>query len=170
MSATLLARQKNVEKQRKTRNYPTFHATKKISSIFRDLLNFVSRHFKRTAPDNYPMLKLYNTLTNRVEDFQPLNPPEARMYVCGPTVYDFAHIGNFRTFLFTDLLRRYLKYKGYDVRHVMNITDVDDKIMRNAVHEHKSVNEYTRKYEEAFLEDMCTLSLEPPERMVRSAW
>src|SRR5215472_11529516 len=90
------------------------------------------------------------------------------MYACGPTVYDYGHIGNFRTFVAVDILRRFLRQSGFKLQHVMNITDVDDKIMRNAVHEHKSVNEYTRKYEEAFLEDMCTLSLEPPERMVRA--
>ncbi|HEY6403197.1 MAG TPA: class I tRNA ligase family protein, partial [Blastocatellia bacterium] len=103
------------------------------------------------------MLKLYNTLTSRVEEFQPLNPPEARMYVCGPTVYDYAHIGNFRTFLFADLLRRYIKYKGYGLRHVMNITDVDDKIIARAVERGKPLREFTDQYIQFFFEDFEAL-------------
>jgi len=83
-------------------------------------------------------------------------------------VYDYGHIGNFRTFVAVDILRRFLRQSGYKLNHVMNITDVDDKIIRNAAREHKSVQEYTRKYEEAFLEDMQTLSLERPERLVRA--
>src|SRR5260370_17687050 len=90
------------------------------------------------------------------------------MYVCGPTVYDYGHIGNFRTFLVVDLLRRFLRQSGRQLKHVMNITDVDDKIIRNAAQQHKSVNEYTRRYEEAFLEDMQTLNLEHPEALVRA--
>lgn len=90
------------------------------------------------------------------------------MYACGPTVYDYGHIGNFRTFVAVDILRRFLGQSGFKLQMVMNITDVDDKIIRNAAHEHKSVGEYTRKYEEAFLEDMRTLGLEQPERMVRA--
>ncbi len=90
------------------------------------------------------------------------------MYACGPTVYDYGHIGNFRTFLVVDLLRRFLRQSGRQLKHVMNITDVDDKIIRNAAQQHKSVNEYTRKYEEAFLEDMQTLNLEHPEALVRA--
>src|SRR6516165_4268113 len=88
------------------------------------------------------------------------------MYSCGPTVYDYGHIGNFRIFVAVDLLRRFLCQSGYRLQHVMNITDVEDKIIRNAAREHKSVQEYTRKYEDAFFEDMRTLNLERPERMV----
>jgi cysteinyl-tRNA synthetase len=91
-----------------------------------------------------------------------------RMYACGPTVYDYGHIGNFRTFVAVDILRRFLCQSGYQLKHVMNITDVDDKIIRNSAREHKSVQEYTRKYEEAFLEDMGTLNLERPEYLVRA--
>src|SRR5262245_12630094 len=90
------------------------------------------------------------------------------MYACGPTVYDYGHIGNFRTFVAVDLLRRFLLQSGYQLDHVMNITDVEDKIIRNAERENKTVKEYTRKYEEAFLEDMETLSLQRPERVVRA--
>jgi cysteinyl-tRNA synthetase len=114
------------------------------------------------------MLKLYNTLTNRVEEFQPLNPPEVRMYVCGPTVYDYAHIGNFRTLLFADLLRRYLKYRGYRLRHVMNITDVDDKIIARAVEQKKSLREYTDQYIRFFFEDFDALGAERPEEILRA--
>src|SRR5262245_36015890 len=109
------------------------------------------------------MLKLYNTLTNQREEFQPLNPSEVRMYVCGPTVYDYAHIGNFRTFLFADLLRRYLRYRGYQLRHVMNITDVDDKIIKRAVEQKKSLDEITGEYIHFFFEDFDALGIERPE-------
>ncbi|HEV2665381.1 MAG TPA: cysteine--tRNA ligase, partial [Blastocatellia bacterium] len=114
------------------------------------------------------MLKLYNTLTSRVEEFQPLNPTEARMYVCGPTVYDYAHIGNFRTFLFADLLRRYIKYKGYRLRHVMNITDVDDRIIERAVERGKSLQEFTDQYIQFFFEDFDALGAERPEEILRA--
>jgi cysteinyl-tRNA synthetase len=114
------------------------------------------------------MFKLYNTLTSRVEDFQPLNPLEARMYVCGPTVYDYAHIGNFRTFLFADLLRRYIKYKGYSLRHVMNITDVDDKIIARAVESGKPLREFTDQYIQFFFEDFDALGAERPEKTLRA--
>src|SRR5262245_32647252 len=103
------------------------------------------------------MFKLYNTLTSRVEEFQPITPPEVRMYVCGPTVYDYAHIGNFRTFLFVDLLRRYIKHKGYQLRHVMNITDVDDKIIARAIESKKSLREFTDQYIQFFFEDFDAL-------------
>jgi cysteinyl-tRNA synthetase len=113
-------------------------------------------------------LRLYNTLSNKVEEFSPSADNTVRMYACGPTVYDYGHIGNFRTFVAVDILRRFLRQSGYKLDHVMNITDVDDKIIRKAAGEGKSVQEYTRKYEEAFLEDMQTLGLELPERLVRA--
>ena len=113
-------------------------------------------------------LHLYNTLTNKIEEFRPAVDNTVRMYACGPTVYDFGHIGNFRTFVAVDILRRFLRQSGYKLDHVMNITDVDDKIIRNSAREHKSVQEYTRKYEQAFLEDMKTLNLERPEQLVRA--
>ncbi len=113
-------------------------------------------------------LKLYNTLTRRIEEFQPLHPPEVRMYTCGPTVYDFVHIGNFRTFMFQDIVRRYLGYKNFKLRHVMNITDVEDKIIANARKQGVPIGEYTRKYEEGFLEDMATLRIQRPEIMPRA--
>ena len=113
-------------------------------------------------------LQLYNTLSGKVEEFTPSTDNTVRMYACGPTVYDYGHIGNFRTFLAVDILRRFLRQSGFKLQMVMNITDVDDKIIHNAAREKKSVGEYTKKYEEAFLEDMQTLGLEQPERMVRA--
>ena len=107
-------------------------------------------------------LRLYNTLSAKVEEFQPLDDNRVRMYACGPTVYDYGHIGNFRTFIAVDLLRRFLRQSGYDVKYVMNITDVDDKIIRNSARDGVSVKQYTAKYEKAFLEDMATLNIEQP--------
>ncbi|HET9840242.1 MAG TPA: cysteine--tRNA ligase [Candidatus Angelobacter sp.] len=113
-------------------------------------------------------LHLYNTLSGKVEEFAPAQDSTIRMYACGPTVYDYGHIGNFRTFVAVDILRRFLRQSGFRLMHVMNITDVDDKIIRNAAKEKKTVQEYTRKYEEAFLQDMGWLNLERPERLVRA--
>jgi cysteinyl-tRNA synthetase len=107
-------------------------------------------------------LRLYNTLSGRVEEFRPLEDNEVRMYSCGPTVYDYGHIGNFRTFIAVDILRRFLRQNGYKIRHVMNITDVDDKIIRNSTRDGVSVKQYTAKYERAFLEDTATLNIEQP--------
>ncbi len=108
-------------------------------------------------------MKLYNTLTGKLEEFKTLRDKEARIYTCGPTVYDYAHIGNFRTFCFEDIFRRYLKYKGYKVVQVMNLTDVDDKTIRRANEEGLSLREYTEKYEKAFFEDCETLNIEKVE-------
>jgi cysteinyl-tRNA synthetase len=107
-------------------------------------------------------LRLYNTLPGKIEEFHPLENNEVRMYACGPTVYDYGHIGNFRTFVAVDILRRFFRQSGFNVRHVMNITDVDDKIIRNSAQEGLSVKDYTAKYEKAFLEDSSTLNIEPP--------
>jgi cysteinyl-tRNA synthetase len=113
-------------------------------------------------------LRFYNTLTQQVEDFQPHSGNRVRMYTCGPTVYNYVHIGNLRTFTFQDILRRWLRYRGYELDHVMNITDVEDKIIRNALAQNKTIHEYTSVYEKAFLEDIATLRLERPERIVRA--
>src|ERR1700704_3160865 len=107
-------------------------------------------------------LRLYNTLSGKIEDFHPLGGNHVRMYACGPTVYDYGHIGNFRTFIAVDLLYRFLRQSGYDVRYVMNITDVDDKIIRNSARDGVSVQQYTAKYIQAFLEDSATLGIEKP--------
>jgi cysteinyl-tRNA synthetase len=110
-------------------------------------------------------LRFYNTLTQRTEEFQPERDNTVRMYTCGPTVYDFAHIGNFRTFTFLDILRRWLRASGFRLNHVMNITDVEDKIIRNAVAQNKSLDEYTAVYTKAFLDDCAALRLEAPEQL-----
>jgi len=107
-------------------------------------------------------LRLYNTMSSRIEEFRPLRDHEVRMYACGPTVYDYGHVGNFRTFVAVDILRRFLQQSGYKVRHVMNITDVDDKIIRNSARDGVSVQQYTAKYEKAFLEDAAMINIEEP--------
>ena len=112
-------------------------------------------------------LRLYNTMSNRVEEFRPLRDNEVRMYACGPTVYDYGHIGNFRTFVAVDLLRRFLLQNGYRVHHVMNITDVDDKIIRNSARDGVTVQQYTAKYEKAFLEDAAMIGIEQPDTGAR---
>lgn len=117
----------------------------------------------RIAAANSSMaLHLYNTLSGKIEEFHPLRDNQVRMYACGPTVYDYGHIGNFRTFIAVDLLYRFLRQSGFDVRYVMNITDVDDKIIRNAARDGVTVQQYTAKYEQAFLEDSATLNIERP--------
>src|SRR5213593_3150757 len=98
-------------------------------------------------------LSLHNTLTRRLEPFQPLAPPRVTLYTCGPTVWNYAHIGNFRTFLFEDLLRRYLVYSGYDVFHIMNLTDVDDRTIKAAAAAGKRLAEHTAPFIEAFFAD-----------------
>jgi cysteinyl-tRNA synthetase len=108
-------------------------------------------------------LRLYNTLSRKIEDFRPMDGNRVRMYACGLTVYDYGHIGNFRTFIAVDLLQRFLRQSGYDVRYVMNITDVDDKIIRNSARDGVSVKQYTEKYEKAFLEDSAFLNIELPD-------
>lgn len=113
-------------------------------------------------------LRFYNTLTQRIEDFTPQEGNVVRMYTCGPTVWNFAHIGNLRTFTFVDILRRWLRARGYQLDHVMNITDVDDRIIQQAVAAGKSLDEYTEVYTQAFLEDAATLRLERPEHLVRA--
>jgi cysteinyl-tRNA synthetase len=107
-------------------------------------------------------LRLFNTLSGKIEDFHPLDDSRVRMYACGPTVYDYGHIGNFRTFIAVDLLYRFLRQSGYDVRYVMNITDVDDKIIRNSARDGVTVQQYTKKFVQAFLEDSATLNIERP--------
>ncbi len=107
-------------------------------------------------------LRLFNTMSSQIEDFRTLRGREVRMYACGPTVYDYGHIGNFRTFVAVDILRRFLRQSGYTIRHVMNITDVDDKIIRNAARDGVGVQQYTAKYEKAFLEDAAMIGIEEP--------
>lgn len=107
------------------------------------------------------MIKFYNSLTRQKEEFKPMNEKEVGMYSCGPTVYNYAHIGNFRAYIFSDLVRRVLEDYGYNVKLVMNLTDVDDKTIRNSKENHISLNEYTKKYKDAFFEDIKTLRIKP---------
>ncbi|MFL6300562.1 MAG: cysteine--tRNA ligase [Terriglobales bacterium] len=113
-------------------------------------------------------IRLSNTLSGKVEEFRPIAPPQVRMYSCGPTVYDYGHIGNFRTFVAVDILRRFLKQSGYKLQHVMNITDVDDRIIERAAKQGVGVRQYTEKFEKAFLDDMDSLHCEHPEEIVRA--
>ena len=109
------------------------------------------------------MLKFRNTLSGRVEEFRPMNEGEVRFYYCGPTVWDYGHIGNFRSAVAADIVRRYLKFKGYKVTHVMNITDVEDRIIAKSQEAGLTIDEYTAKYIDALWEDFDALGCERPE-------
>ena len=115
-----------------------------------------------------PNIHLHNTLTGKTEPFVPQTPGEVRMYTCGPTVYDYAHIGNYRTFVFQDILRRFLNLRGFKLQHVMNLTDVDDRIIANAAAASKNIRDYTEKFVQAFFDDCKTLSIEAPEHWIRA--
>ncbi|KPL01992.1 MAG: cysteinyl-tRNA synthetase [candidate division Zixibacteria bacterium SM23_73_2] len=108
-------------------------------------------------------LRFFNTLTREKEEFAPIVPGKVGMYTCGPTIYDYAHIGNFRTYMFEDLLRRYLEYKGFKVTQVMNITDVDDKTIAGSRAKKISISEYTKEFKDAFFEDLDALNIERAE-------
>ena len=113
-------------------------------------------------------LELFNTLSGKIEPLYASDGAALRFYCCGPTVYDYGHIGNFRTFLHVDILRRVIKLHGIGVHHVMNVTDVDDKIIRNAAMAGEPINEYTAMFERAFFEDMAALNVEFPEQVARA--
>ena len=115
-------------------------------------------------------IKFFNTLSRSIQEFVPLDTAGRKvgMYCCGPTVYDFAHIGNWRTFIFGDLVRRYLQFKGYEVHHVMNITDVDDKIIKRVRESKTSLHVFTAKFETAFFDDLKTLNCQPPDQTPRA--
>ncbi|NQV00702.1 MAG: cysteine--tRNA ligase [Parcubacteria group bacterium] len=114
------------------------------------------------------MLKLFNTLTRKIEIFRPIKQGKVGIYSCGPTVYDFAHIGNLRAYIFVDLLKRYLIYSGFKVKHVMNITDVDDKTIKNSQQNNKSLQEFTDFYSKAFIKDIKSLNIKMPDIMPRA--
>ena len=113
-------------------------------------------------------IRLHNTLTGDTEPFVPQKPGEVSMYTCGPTVYDYAHIGNYRTFVFQDILRRFLKLRGFKLNHVMNLTDVDDRIIAKAAAAGVGIRDYTQKYVQAFFDDCKALSIEAPEHWIRA--
>ncbi len=104
-------------------------------------------------------LKLFNTLTRKIELFEPLDPANVGLYTCGPTVYNSPHIGNYRAYVFGDILKRYLLYRGYKVKHIMNITDVDDKTIRDSQIQHKELKEFTEFYTKIFLKDIKSLNI-----------
>ncbi len=108
-------------------------------------------------------LRFFNTLTRQKEEFYTVHPGKVGMYTCGPTIYDFAHIGNFRAYIFGDILRRYLEYKGYQVTYVMNLTDVDDKTIKGSQEEGIPLAEYTKRYRGAFFEDLKSLNIKPAD-------
>jgi len=108
-------------------------------------------------------MRFFNTLTRQLEEFKPMEPPQVKLYTCGPTIHDYAHIGNFRTYVFEDLLRRYLNFRGYQVFQVMNLTDVEDKIIKKSIEAGIPMRQYTEKYAQAFFEDLATLNIEPAE-------
>ncbi len=114
------------------------------------------------------MLQLHNTFSGKTEEFKPLKGNEVRLYTCGPTVYDYAHIGNLRAYIFEDLLRRVLKLKGFKVTQVMNLTDVDDKTIQGAIRENATLDQYTEKYISAFYEDLAVLRIEKAEQYPRA--
>ena len=113
-------------------------------------------------------IRFHNTLTGQTEPFVPQRSGEVGMYTCGPTVYDFAHIGNYRTFVFQDILRRFLRLRGFRLNHVMNLTDVDDRIIAKAAAASVSIRDYTQKFVQAFFDDCKTLSIEAPEHWIRA--
>lgn len=113
-------------------------------------------------------LRLYNTLTRSLEEFEPLTPPRVRIYACGPTIYNHAHIGNYRSFVAYDLLRRYLVWSGYDVHFVMNLTDVDDKVINGAAAQGSDIRDFTRPFGEQMLEDARTLGIQPADSYPRA--
>ena len=113
-------------------------------------------------------MRLHNTFSGQVEEFKPIELGHVRMYTCGPTVHDYSHIGNFRTFLFEDLLRRVLLQQGYRVTQVMNLTDVEDRIIKKAAEHGQTIDEFTEKYIEAFFEDLDTLRIQRAEHYPRA--
>ena len=113
-------------------------------------------------------IRFYNTINRKKVEFEPITPGTVKLYTCGPTVYDTAHIGNFRTFLFEDLLKRFLIFKGYEVYHVMNITDVDDKTIKRANIEGRTINELTLQYTEEFMNDIESLKILPANKYPRA--
>ncbi len=113
-------------------------------------------------------LKFYNTLTREKEDFSPIDPKEVRMYTCGPTVYNYPHIGNYRAYIFADTLKRVLLYEGFKVKHIMNITDIDDKTIRDSQKAGKSLKEFTEFYTEGFLKDIKSLNILNPTKFTKA--
>lgn len=117
---------------------------------------------------NSTKIKFFNTLSREKEDFFPINKDKVRMYTCGPTVYDYAHIGNYRAYIFADILKRVLKYNGYKVRHIMNLTDIDDKTIRESQKKGKSLKEFTEFYSQEFFKDISALNISNPDKFPKA--
>ena len=117
---------------------------------------------------NSNKIQLYNTLSRQKEEFSPINPREVLMYTCGPTVYNYAHIGNYRAYIFADTLKKFLEYEGFNVKHVMNITDIDDKTIRDSQKENKSLKEFTEFYTEEFMKDIKSLNISNPTKFTKA--
>ncbi len=113
-------------------------------------------------------LELFNSLSRKLELFEPLNPPNVGLYTCGPTVYDYPHIGNYRAYIFGDILKRYLIYRGYKVKHIMNITDIDDKTIRDSQTQNKNLAEFTEFYTESFFKDIKILNIVPADKYTKA--
>ncbi len=113
-------------------------------------------------------LELFNSLSRKLELFEPLNPPNVGLYTCGPTVYDYPHIGNYRAYIFGDILKRYLIYRGYKVKHIMNITDIDDKTIRDSQTQNKNLAEFTKFYTESFFKDIKILNIVPADKYTKA--
>src|SRR3989344_2104449 len=113
-------------------------------------------------------MQFYNTLSREKENFIPLNPPKVGLYSCGPTVYNYPHIGNYRAYIFADTLKRALEYNEYKVHHIMNLTDVDDKTIRDSQKEGKTLKDFTEFYTEKFFEDIKTVNILPPEKFTKA--
>ena len=113
-------------------------------------------------------IKFYNTLTREKEDFSPINKKEVTFYSCGPTVYNYPHIGNYRAYIFADTLKRVLTYEGYKVKHIMNLTDIDDKTIRDSQKEGKTLKEFTEFYTEEFFKDIKSLNILPPKKFTKA--
>jgi len=114
------------------------------------------------------VIVFFNTLSGKKEEFVPITPGKVKLYTCGPTVYDFAHVGNFRAYAFEDLLKRFLQFMGFKVIHIMNITDIDDKTIRGAKAQGMSLAEFTRKYIDSFFSDLKTLNIAPADGYPRA--
>src|ERR1035437_4682196 len=113
-------------------------------------------------------LKFYNTLSREKEIFTPINSPYDSFYSCGPTVYNYPHIGNYRAYIFADTLKRVLQYEGYKVKHIMNLTDIDDKTIRESQKEGKTLKEFTQFYTEEFFKDIKTLNILEPNKFTKA--
>src|SRR3989344_3632765 len=117
---------------------------------------------------NSSKIQFYNTLTRRKENFSPINKNKVLFYTCGPTAYNYPHIGNYRAYIFADTLKRVLMYEGYKVKHIMNVTDIDDKTIRDSQKEGKTLKEFTEFYIEEFFKDIKSLNIIAPEKFTKA--